>query len=212
MQVQKVLTIVISLVVVSAVRGQNGPPGRCIAYSGFGANPNLMEVGGALPTTGYFGCARDGSGCLSEHLTPGTPVVVTFSDGDWTCGYDPSPVWIRSADLRPIHFDLNPPLKAWVGMWKGGEDRVVIGFSKDSGKLSLAGTAHWHGAQGVVHDGEFRGEVEPDGNHLDYREGRPPDWRCVVDLTLFGKYIVADDNQRCGGMNVRFMGIWQRAE
>jgi hypothetical protein len=204
--------IVTSLVIVAAMRGQSQPPGSCIAHSGFGANPNLMEVGGARSATGYFGCARDGSGCFSKHLTPRTPVVITFSDGDWTCGYAPGPVWIRSADLRPLHFDLYPPLKAWVGTWKGGEDRVVIGLSKDPGKLSLEGTAHWHGAGGVVHDGGFSGQAEPEGNHLHFAEGRPSAWGCVVDLTLFGKYIVADDNERCGGMNVRFYGIWKRTE
>jgi hypothetical protein len=103
-------------------------------------------------------------------------------------------------------------LKAWLGTWKGGEDRVVIGLSKVPGKLSLKGTAHWHGARGVVHYGEFSGQVEPDGNHLHFAEGRPFAWGCVVDLTLFGEYIVADDNQGCGGMNVRFIGIWKRAE
>jgi hypothetical protein len=203
--------VVISLVIVAAMRGQSRPAGWCVAYSGFGANPNLMEVGDTRSTTGYFGCARDGSGCLSKRLAPGTPVVIAFSDGDWTCGYAPGPVWIPSADLRPLNFDLSPPLKAWVGTWIGGEDRVVISLSKVPGKLSLEGTAHWHGARGVVHDGEFNGQVEPDGNHLHFAEGRPLAWGCVVDLTLFGKYIVADDNERCGGMNVRFYGIWKRA-
>jgi hypothetical protein len=34
---------------------------------------------------------------------------------------------------------------------------------------------------------------------------------CVVDMTLIGTYIVARDNGKCGGMNVRFGGIWQKA-
>jgi hypothetical protein len=34
---------------------------------------------------------------------------------------------------------------------------------------------------------------------------------CIVDLTLIGKHLVANDNARCGGFNVRFWGIWNRA-
>ena len=34
---------------------------------------------------------------------------------------------------------------------------------------------------------------------------------CTVDLTLIGKYLVANDNDKCGGQNVRFWGVWKRA-
>ena len=30
-------------------------------------------------------------------------------------------------------------------------------------------------------------------------------------VALIGKYILANDNNMCGGMNVRFWGIWKRA-
>jgi hypothetical protein len=33
---------------------------------------------------------------------------------------------------------------------------------------------------------------------------------CVLDLALVGKYIVAGDNEHCGGANVRLWGIWKR--
>ena len=200
------------MLVVTTVRGQSGPPGWCTVYSGYGDNPDLAEIRGPQSATGYYGCSRDGKRCLPQRLTPGTPVVIAFSDGDWTCGYAPGPVWIPSAALQPLRFDLNPPLKAWTGTWTGGEDRVVISLSEVPGKLDIKGAAEWHGARGVSHDGAFSGQVQPDGNHLRFREGRPPEWGCVVSLTLFGKYIVADDNQKCGGMNVRFWGIWKRAD
>lgn len=206
-----VVALAFWLVLSSATHGQERPPGWCIAYSGFGANPNLAEVGGTQSKTGYFGCLRDGSKCLSTPMQPGTPFVISFSNGDWTCGYGPGPEWIRSAHLRPLSFDLNPPLRAWRGTWQRGEDRVVIRLSNLPGKLSLEGKAYWHGQGDVTHDGRFIGQAEPDGNHLHYGEGRPSAWGCVVDLTLFGDFIVADDNQRCGGMNVRFWGIWKRA-
>jgi hypothetical protein len=88
---------------------------------------------------------------------------------------------------------------------------VVISLSEVPGKLGIKGTAEWHGERGVTHEGALNGEVEPDGNHLSYREGQPPEWGCVVSLTMVGKYIVADDNRRCGALNVRFWGIWKRA-
>jgi len=35
---------------------------------------------------------------------------------------------------------------------------------------------------------------------------------CMVDLTLVGRYLVVTDNNMCGGVNVRFWGIWVRSK
>ena len=205
----KLLSAAAIWVTVSA--GQGGPREFCSA-DGFGTNPTLAEVATAQPTTGYYGCSPDRE-CLSAILAPGDPIQVYRAKGDWTCGYHAdsrgaAPVWVRSKDIRPIHFDPSPPLTAWLGTWEVWGDRIMIGMSKAPGSLDLQGKAFWHGQGDVVHFGNFAGKAAPNGNHLRFVEDGAGS--CTVDLTLIGKYLVTDDNSACGGMNVRFAGFWKR--
>jgi hypothetical protein len=56
---------------------------------------------------------------------------------------------------------------------------------------------------------DTKGNAIPSGNHLHFVEDGPNS--CTIDLTLLGKFILASDNQLCGGMNARFQGFWKRA-
>ena len=197
---------------ISVVAGQDRPKALC-DFDGFGTNPNLAEVSTARSTKGYYGCSS-GNDCLATTLAPGDPVLVYRVEGEWTCGYlsqhnGAGPGWIRSKDIRPVNFDPAPPLNAWLGTWANGKDRIRIQPSKSSGKLDLEGEATWHGHGDVVHTGDFAGEAAPAGNQLHFVEEGADS--CTVDLTLIGNYLVANDNAMCGGMNVRFWGIWKRA-
>ena len=116
---------------------------------------------------------------------------------------------MKSGTSREVPADAAPPLDAWLGTWANGRGRIRIAASNPPGKLHLAGDAEWHGVGGVVHTGDFEGDAAPTGNHLHFVEDGADS--CTVDLTLIGKYLVADDNDRCGGMNVRFWGVWKRS-
>lgn len=148
-------------------------------------------------------------------VEPGSPVLVYTVEGPWTCGYSADrhgagPAWFRSADLRPVAYDLHPPLAAWIGTWIGGEDRVVITLSSNgTAALHLRGNATWHGNAGVEHFGDTQGDATPSGNYLHFVEEGPNS--CTIDLTLLGSFILASDNQMCGGMNARFQGFWRRS-
>jgi hypothetical protein len=72
--------------------------------------------------------------------------------------------------------------------------------------LRIEGHAWWLGARGVSHSGSIKARAVPSGNRLHFVEST-----CTLDLALVGKYIVADDNEQCGGANVRFWGIWRRS-
>jgi len=146
-------------------------------------------------------------------IRPGEPMLIYHTGGEWTCGYvsrsnGAGPEWVRSAKLRPVEALENPPLGAWLGVWRDGLNRITIRRGGESGQLHLNGEAIWHGIGKVVHTGEFSGEAVPAGNHLQIVDGGPES--CTVDLKLIGKYLVVDDNSNCGGMNVRFWGIWHR--
>jgi hypothetical protein len=143
----------------------------------------------------------------------GSPVLIYRVRDEWTCSYyedgrGAGPVWFRSTDLRPIRYDLNPPSAAWVGVWTNGSNRVRIAPEK-AGGLRVTGKATWHGLKGVEHYGDLDGSASPSGNRLHLAPDGPDG--CVVDMTLLGKFILANDNDGCGGMNVRFQGFWRRS-
>ncbi len=188
-------------------------PGTACNFDGFEADLKLAEVSTPRSTKGYYGCSS-GNDCLATTLEPGDPVLVYRVERDWTCGYlsqhnGAGPGWLRSKDIRPVNFDPTPPLNALVGTWVNGKDRIRIQPSKSSERLDLEGEATWRGARGVVHTGDFAGEAAPAGNRLHFVEDGADS--CTIDLALIGNYLVANDNAMCGGMNVRFWGIWKRA-
>ncbi|HUA18383.1 MAG TPA: hypothetical protein VMB25_06535 [Bryobacteraceae bacterium] len=176
------------------------PPKSPCDFDGFDINAKLAEVKTA--TTGYYQS-------LAMKLKPGDTVVVNRVEGDWTCGYlisrrGAAQGWVRSNDISPVDVDPNPPLTAWIGSWVQGENRVEIQVAK--GKLDLRGEAYWHGIGDNVHTGEFSAEALPAGNKL-----HAEDDVCKIDLALIGKYILTNDNNMCGGANVRFWGVWKYA-
>jgi hypothetical protein len=169
-----------------------------------------MAAGQQPPKTPCEFDGFDTNSKLAETLKTGDPVVVNRVEGDWTCGYlvgrkGSGPGWVQSRDIRLVDSDPNPPLTAWTGTWVQGENRIRIQSSKIPGKLALHGEAYWHGFGDNVHSGEFSGDAIPLGNHLHVEDDS-----CKIDLALMGKYILANDNNSCGGLNVRFWGVWKR--
>jgi hypothetical protein len=186
----------------AAAAGQT-PKERC-RFEGFDTKFALVLT--ARATDGYVLCPPGGD-CRPSPLKAGEPIVVYYTEGDWTCaGLPGGPGWVRSSDTRPITADPSPPRDAWVGTWEDGAGRITIRRSTTGGGLALDGTARWDGANGVVHTGQFSTEATPDGNRLHVVQES-----CVIDLALHGGFILTEDNNGCGGMNVRFSGIWRRS-
>jgi len=190
--------------------GQQVPTAAC-DFDGFDVQAKLAEI--AKPTNAYYACAV-GRKCLPMLLKAGDLVVISRSEGDWTCGYlisakGSAQGWVRLVDFRPVEADPNPPLTAWIGTWVQGENRITIERSNTPGKISLDGEAYWRGGRDNVHEGAIAGEATPQGNRLHYEEGSAES--CNIDLALIGKYLLASDNNKCGGMNVRFWGVWRRS-
>jgi len=185
-------------------------PQKACGFEGFSADAQLAEV--IRSSTGYWGCGSPRN-CIPARFAAGDAVTPYRTDGDWTCAYiqqrdGAGPGWVRAVDLREVHADPAPPLDAWFGTWTNGLGHIAIAASAAPGKLHLTGDNEWHGTANVVHTGEFEGDASPAGNHLHFVESGPDS--CTIDLTLIGRYLVANDNQLCGGMNVRFWGIWKR--
>lgn len=137
----------------------------------------------------------------------------------------PSEGWIETATLTRVA--LPPPrLAAWQGQWQGWDASIAIRPGSGS-KLRLEGEATWGGhdpervARGGIHIGDFLAELAPAGDRIAFSVGdesatRPIDdapeekYRCRVRLRLLGPYLLAEDNNACGGANVTFTGIYRR--
>ena len=203
--------LILWLLVTSSTPAQDHPQQEC-STEGLDANHPTLSMVKAASTTGWQ-CYSNGK-CSSFQIHRGDSIEVAHADKGWTCGYVTSAdgagaEWIRSDDLSPVNADPNPPLSAWFGAWHGGEDLVHIQSSKSTGSLLISGTATWDGLNGNKHFGDIEGEVKPLGNKLHYSEGQG-EYACAVDMTLIGDYILASDNQYCGGLNARFQGVWRR--
>jgi hypothetical protein len=197
-----------ALVLPLSVAAQEHPRTDC-EFDGFSATPKLAVT--VVSSVAFYGCAAK-PGCVSMKLEKGQPIVLFRRSADWICGYvenkgGAAPAWVAAAEVNELKPDPNPPVTAWLGTWINGHNSIQIKPTNQDSKLVLTGHATWHGVKDVEHSGDVDGEVTPNGNHIHYSEG--PD-ACTIDLTLLGNYIVADDNNRCGGMNVRFWGIWKR--
>jgi hypothetical protein len=133
------------------------------------------------------------------------PAVVYHAERGWTCaGFQDGPRWVRSTELRVMAVNTTPRITAWVGRWTlpAGLAAIRLG-SGDT--LRIEGHALWLGAGDVSHSGRIKALAVPSGNRMRFVQGT-----CVLDLALVGKYIVAGDNEHCGGANVRLWGIWKR--
>lgn len=192
-----------------AAAAQEHPTTNC-PFDGFSATPKLVVT--VASSVGYYGCSVK-SGCLTTNINKDQPIVLFQKSAEWICGYvddkdGATPAWISAKEVREVGPDPIPPVTAWLGTWRNGANRIVIKRPGDPYKLTLVGHATWHGRAGVEHSGDVTGDVTPSGDHIHYSEGGES---CAIDLTLFGNYMVANDNDRCGGMNVRFWGIWRRS-
>jgi hypothetical protein len=157
------------------------------------------------------GCPSDTKSCRHSYVLPGQEVIAGKASGDFICAFYPNQVggsagWVSAHALAPAgeQPSRDPPLRAWAGKWVDGEDSIAIGAS--AGLLHASGSAVWHGWGDNVHVGEFEGGARPSGARVVFAQDT-----CSVTATLLGRYLIVSDNENCGGMNVRFDGVYRRA-
>jgi len=90
-----------------------------------------------------------------------------------------------------------------IGQWRRDEASRIRIASAGLAGLRASGVGVWRG-KGTINEGGFL---------ADFRVGADTtatirDGGCAVTLERRGPYLLANDNGRCGGNNVRFVGIY----
>lgn len=107
--------------------------------------------------------------------------------------------------LVPVQAERTLDTAFLIGHWRRDSgSRIRIAAAGLAG-LRADGDGTWKGVN-TINEGGFRAE---------FRAGADPvivvrDDGCAVTLERRGPYLLANDNGRCGGNNVRFVGIYMR--
>ncbi|WP_295531224.1 hypothetical protein [Novosphingobium sp. Chol11] len=162
------------------------------------------------------GCPRLSASCRRGYVVPGDTVVTGRTIGAFICAYFPSKGggtagWVEASRLRALPVNARPPLAAWLGRWSDEGNPALRITQTKSGVLQIAGDAFWPGPvrqkdwpSGWPHLGQIGGELKLRGNRAHYDDGT-----CTVDLVALGDVLIGLDNESCGGMNVRFNGVYR---
>jgi len=104
-----------------------------------------------------------------------------------------------------------PTPQDWAGDWKDGDNGLRI--TVQGGQLHVEGDAYWPSANPTPEQrpyGPNMGQVEaraaPRGADVEFVEDT-----CKVRVHSLGEVLIVADNSECGGMNVRFNGVYLRA-
>jgi hypothetical protein len=175
----------------------------------------LAKVGGNWTARIHF--LNDDEGCPSpevkcetkRYLITGDQVVVSRKFGAWICAwYQPrrgseTVGWLPADKLVMLALPAAHATQRWTGLWKYGEKTLDIQRTAKPDFLKVTGHAVWEGVGANAHVGGVEAVAQPQGNELILVEEE-----CRVALKLVGDYIVASDNSGCGGVNVRFNGVY----
>ncbi len=168
----------------------------------------------------WEGCPEKESCIQKSYLVNKDKVLTAHPEGDWVCIYylgkkSDLAGWVQKNKIAIEAYERNPEIKSWQGKWAsvGGKDANVLNIEAlPSGMLHIVGNASWYGGKNsyggeIIHIGEADFTVKPNGNLVVTEESED---LCQINLQLFGYYLVSTDNNKCGGVNVSFSGIYKR--
>jgi hypothetical protein len=164
------------------------------------------------------------------YVVAGDTLVATGTRGTFTAVTFVTPAgktrsgWLDSTGLARIAAGTR-----WQGVWKALESEITVKAGRANDTLRVEGSATWGAhdpervAMGGVHVGEFAVEarvnrdriafsVDESGEGMTARPyGDSPEdtYRCRVQIRLLGPYLLARDNNACGGANVSFTGTYR---
>jgi hypothetical protein len=167
------------------------------------------------------GCPSEARGCrTASYVLAGDRLIAGRVRGAYVCAFFPNRSggaagWMRADQLAAAAYDRSPPLNAWLGLWRDGDDRIRL--SAHGGLLIADGAAYWPSADpslserpGGPNVGALSGSTRPTGPRAVFNDAQGQGEGCIAKLELVGPYLVVADNDQCGGMNVSFTGVYTR--
>jgi hypothetical protein len=165
------------------------------------------------------GCPTAAAKCHgSTSVRSGATLLSGHRLGAYVCAFDPvsgDAGYVDAARLKALPVDASPPLKAWVGRWREGDD--VVRLTAKGSALTVDGQAWWPSAHpstrqfpGGPNTGDLSGTATPRGATVTFADDASDPQACKATLRLVGADLVVADNQNCGGMNVSFSGVYRR--
>lgn len=160
-----------------------------------------------------------GKGCVSKsYVIPEDEVIISrIYNTDWGCAWyqpkkgSPTIGWIPTNRLDLLPGGLNLAPQDWLGKWKYYDNSIEISKG-GAGELAVKGSAFWKGLGDNIHIGELDHKAKPAGNILMLGENETSEYDCKVTMRLLGKYLIASDNNNCGGANVTFSGVYRKTK
>lgn len=160
-----------------------------------------------------YSCPESDECKTSDQIKKNTELLVGKNYHDYTCVYskDVGMGWVKIEDVKIDSNQADIILKDWVGDWGinwGGGAFEKINISLSGNILSAYGEAVY--VSDTQHNfGEFSATTTPDGSVAVFKQG-DSSYTCIVTTKRVGKYLLVADNGECGGMNVRFSGLYSR--
>lgn len=196
-----------------------------------------LAVGRVRPGTGrvYFRrdptCADGTPGCRqSAYLVPGDEVILTKGRTTRSCAVFVNAKGRNTAGWLPnsalsiaVASNASTQPSRYLGLWSRTEASITI-TAASGGRLKIAGLATYGMSDparariGAIHTGELEAVIRPEPYELSfasrgdatlpYRSAGPND--CAVKMQRVGRWLVVDDNNNCGGVNVTLDGYYER--
>lgn len=176
-------------------------------------------------------CPADTAACRQKaYVVDGDLLILGKSLRDFVCatyvgakGFGQSG-WLPKNAVATIAPQASIDREKWIGRWQAPEKTIAIQPGKAAGTLILSGEATYgtldpeRVKRGAINVGEFEVTARVPGDAFAFTpsdgKAMPYDPKaddCGVQLRLQGDYLIAMDNQKCGGMNVTFAGVYRKA-
>lgn len=186
------------------------------------ASAQLYEVTSGNRLVFYRFAACDQAACREHaYVVPGDRVVVFARAGTRSCvafaRTRETTGWVDSDRLQRDEAASHPPLSAWKGDWHDGDDHIHFDPAAE-GRLRIDADAYYpskhpgpNAPANWPHFGEMAGLATVSGDRADYRDGQG-EYDCRATFRLLGEYLLVNDDEHCGGQNVRFRGVYRRRQ
>lgn len=187
--------------------------GRVHFFNGAAARKTCPRLSAECRTTTYL---VGGDVVLTSDRRDGF-VCVTYanSQGRDTGG------WMPADALEAVSQDGIAVPSGWTGEWRRIEAQINIKPSS-GGAIAIDGSATWGGndpgrvKRGTVRSGAVSAVARPSGDTVFFTEGNASSFdsagkdTCAVRMRRIAQYMLVEDNDACGGINVSFSGIYVR--